>query len=150
MKKDRKLKKKESKVKKSRSERLKADRNNWQQVRGATCIVRREKQIVAVTLLRLCPLVVYFILKKYEQHFVFWMLPCYWKRTFVGKSPAFAHLSFCYDSSPVNMTVSMQHWWKDTDSGRSQCAHKGLPTADLSNTNPVLRSERSATDRLNP
>jgi len=71
MKKDRKLKKKESKVKKSRSERLKADRNNWQQVRGATCIVRREKQIVAVTLLRLCPLVVYFILKKYEQHFVF-------------------------------------------------------------------------------
>jgi len=48
MKKHRKLKK-ESKGKKSRRESIKAGRNNWQQVRDATFIVRREKQIMAVS-----------------------------------------------------------------------------------------------------
>jgi hypothetical protein len=49
MKEDRKLKRRDDKVRKNRSEGRKAGRSNWQQVRDATFIVRTEKQIMAVT-----------------------------------------------------------------------------------------------------
>jgi hypothetical protein len=70
MKKDGKFKK-ESKVKKNRSEGRKAGRSDWQQVRDTTFIVRTEKQIMAVTLFRLYPLVLFFYFEKVKTALCF-------------------------------------------------------------------------------
>jgi hypothetical protein len=81
---------------------------------------------------------------------------CYQERCFEGSQALPAWPS---DKSSFRMKMGMEHWWKFTDSGKTEVLGvKSVPSATWSiinltwtklGSNPALSGERPATNRLN-